>query len=309
MITYFRRDATILLFPHEGCEQTSFGFKYLSSPSQPIRLINIGWDHVRTTSYRWHGQRRGGGFAVFQYTLSGRGMLCDGDKLYTLTKDTGFFTVVPGDHEYYLPDDSDGWEFLYVVVAGRDALNHWTELARAFGPVVSLRDQQEPVRLLSALYADIYHQPQLDKFTISARLYEWLMALHRLAEGRDVVRGSEELPESIRAAVKLIKSGYRQDLSVDELAAAAGLTKYHFCRQFLKKTGLKPTQYLRKVRVEQGAWLLRHTDRTVDSIARETGFEYTNYFIKVFRSFVGATPQEYRLGKGGDPVYFLRIEP
>ncbi|UUZ97561.1 helix-turn-helix transcriptional regulator [Paenibacillus sp. P25] len=89
-----------------------------------------------------------------------------------------------------------------------------------------------------------------------------------------------------------------KDLSVEDMSEAAGLTKYHFCRQFLKKTGLKPNQYLRKIRVEQAAWSLRHTDKTVETVARETGFGYTNYFIKVFRSFVGATPQEYRMGSG-----------
>ncbi|UUZ82944.1 AraC family transcriptional regulator [Paenibacillus sp. P26] len=226
------------------------------------------------------------------------GALRDGDRTYSAPKDTGFFTVVPSDQEYYFPEDSEGWEFLYVLVAGADALNHWTELTRAFGPVLSLRDHQEPVRLLSALYAEICRQPRLDKFTISARLYDWLMSLHRLAEGRDIARGTEEPPESIRAAVRLIKGHYMKDLSVEDMSEAAGLTKYHFCRQFLKKTGLKPNQYLRKIRVEQAAWSLRHTDKTVETVARETGFGYTNYFIKVFRSFVGATPQEYRMGSG-----------
>ncbi|MCZ8514108.1 AraC family transcriptional regulator [Paenibacillus filicis] len=298
-----------MLYPHEAYERTSFGFKYLSAPSQPLRLISIGWEHVNSPSYRWHGLHRGGGFAIFQYTLSGRGMFRDGERTFALPKETGFFTVVPSDQEYYYPEGGEGWEFLYVLVAGTDALNHWTELTRAFGPVLSLQGHQEPVRLLSQLYAEICRQPQLDKYTISARLYEWLMSLHRLAEGRDIVRGTEELPDSMRAAVKLMKGQYMMDLSVDDLAEAAGLTKYHFCRQFLKKTGLKPNQYLRKIRVEQAAWLLRHTDKTVDAVARETGFGYTNYFIKVFRSFVGATPQEYRLGQRGDPVYFLRIEP
>ncbi|WP_373429928.1 AraC family transcriptional regulator [Paenibacillus sp. GD4] len=46
----------------------------------------------------------------------------------------------------------------------------------------------------------------------------------------------------------------------------------------------------------------------MESIAAETGFGYANYFSKVFRSFVGVTPLEYRMGKKVDPVYFLRIE-
>lgn len=308
MITYLRKDATILLYPHESCERTSFGFKYISEAGLPMRLINIGWDRVNRSDYRWHGQKRGGGYAVFQYTLSGRGMFRDGSSLYALPKGTGFLTVIPGDQEYYFPEGGEEWEFLYVVVTGKDALNHCCELMRKMGPVIAFKEHEEPILALSRLYSEIAGNPQLDKYTISTRLYEWMMGLHRLAEGRDIVRAPEELPASIRAAVKLMKSSYREDLSIDQLALAAGLTKFHFCRQFLKKTGLKPNQYLRKVRVERAAWLLRHTEQTVESIAAETGFGYANYFSKVFRSFVGVTPLEYRMGKKVDPVYFLRIE-
>ncbi|TVY10219.1 helix-turn-helix transcriptional regulator [Paenibacillus cremeus] len=298
-----------MLFPHEACERSSFGFKYMSGAGLPVRLINIGWDRVTSEAYRWHGLQRGGGYVVFQYTLNGKGMLRDGEKEYAVPKETGFLTVVPGDQEYYLPEDAGEWEFLYVVVHGVDAINHATEIIRQMGPVLSFREQQEPVKTLSRLYAEVYGNPQLDKFTISARLYEWLMGLHRITEGRDIVRETEELPGPIRAAVKLIKGSYMKDLAIEDLAEAAGLTKFHFCRQFHKKTGLKPSQYLRKIRVEQAAWLLRHTDKTVETVARDCGFVYANYFIKVFRLLVGATPIEYRAGKKVDPVYFLRVEP
>ncbi len=308
MITYYRKDETILLYPHEACERSSIGFKYLSEAGMPIRLINIGWDRVVSPQYRWHGLRRGGGYAIFQYTLNGRGMLRIGETKHALPKETAFLTVVPSDHEYYFSEEASEWEFLYVVVNGSDAIHHCTELIRRLGPVIPLRDRQEPVLAISRLYAELCRNPQLDKYVISARLYEWLMELHRLAEGRDIVRADEELPGPIRAAVRLMKSRYSEDLSVDDMASAAGLTKYHFCRQFQKKTGLRPNQYLRKIRVEQAARLLRHTERTVEAIARETGFGYTNYFIKVFRSFVGVTPNEYRLGKQVDPVSFLRVE-
>jgi AraC-like DNA-binding protein len=297
-----------LLLDHEGCERSSYGFKYLSPAALPLRLINIGWDRVTSKDYRWDGMKRGGGYVVFQYTLSGRGALRQGETVYSLTKDLGFLAVVPGEHEYYLPEDSEEWEFLYVVVNGMDALNHFSDLIQKLGPVISFRDHKESIVALSRLYAEVFRDPQLDKFTIASRLYEVLMGLHRLVEGRDIVRAAEDMPASIRAAIKLMKARYGQDLSIDDMAEAAELTKYHFCRQFLKKTGLKPNQYLRKIRVEQAAWLLRHTGKTIESIARDTGFGYANYFSKVFRSFVGTTPHEYRLGKKVDPVYFLRIE-
>jgi len=299
-----------LLLPHQELERSSFGFRYFSRPGIPMQLMNIGWERVTSPSYRWDGMNRGKGiYAILQITLSGKGAIRFEDATYEVKQETGFLCIVPGRHVYYFPDDADHWEFLYVVVRGNDAVQHWSYIIEKLGPVIDFRTYDKPLQMLSRFYAEIYNNPQMDKYIISSRLYELLMDLHRMADGLEAVR-KEQLPNPIASAVNLMQSRYATDISLDEIVGHVGLSKYkyHFCRYFKKKTGLTPNQYLRKIRVEKAAWLLRHSSKTLDAIAKDTGFDNSNYFIKVFRSFVGVTPTDYRFGKKGSPAQFLRIE-
>ncbi|MCC2686045.1 MAG: AraC family transcriptional regulator [Paenibacillaceae bacterium] len=297
-----------MLYPHHDHKLSSFGFSYFSRPGIPMQLMNIGWERVTTTNYRWEGLNRGKGiYTILQITLSGRGAIRFGDKTHDLTKDTGFLIVVPSDHVYYFPEDAGHWEFLYVVVRGNDAVQHWSYIIDKLGPIVDFRSQPNALLLLSKLYADIYNDPQMDKYLISSRLYDLFMELHRMADGFDQAR-QEQLPDAVSSAINFMQSRYATDLSLDDIVDHTQLSKYHFSRMFKKVTGLSPNRYLRKIRVEKAAWLLRHTAKTLDVIAHETGFDNSNYLIKVFRSFVGVTPNDYRLGKKISPVEFLRIE-
>lgn len=56
------------------------------------------------------------------------------------------------------------------------------------------------------------------------------------------------------------------------------------------------THYLQRLRVEKSKTLLRTTEHKVSDIASCLGFTDSKYFTKVFKSFVGVTPQQYRTG-------------
>jgi transcriptional regulator GlxA family with amidase domain len=61
-------------------------------------------------------------------------------------------------------------------------------------------------------------------------------------------------------------------------------------------TGVTPIHYLRKIRVEEAAGLLRNTGLAVEAISRQTGFDNVSYFGKVFRQYIGVSPTDYRKG-------------
>jgi YesN/AraC family two-component response regulator len=67
-------------------------------------------------------------------------------------------------------------------------------------------------------------------------------------------------------------------------------------------------QYLRKIRIEKASALLSQTSKTVETVARETGFDNSNYFIRVFKLLVGMTPNEYRQSCNAESTHSLRIE-
>lgn len=86
-----------------------------------------------------------------------------------------------------------------------------------------------------------------------------------------------------------------QPMSMDELAKAAGFSKYHFSRIFQSLLHESPAQYVNRIRMEYALFLLAHrTDKNMTDIAFELGFTDSAVFSRAFKNFFGMSPREYR---------------
>jgi len=103
-------------------------------------------------------------------------------------------------------------------------------------------------------------------------------------------------PESISRARAFIDANYTEDLSLDAVAQAAHMSRFHFCKQFKKSTGLNYTDYLGRVRVEKAKQRLVNPHARVSEVAYEVGFQSLTHFNRVFRKLNGESPTEYRTG-------------
>ena len=92
----------------------------------------------------------------------------------------------------------------------------------------------------------------------------------------------------------LADARYAEPLGVDDLAAAAGLSRAHFSREFRRTFGETPHRYLQRRRVERAMFLLRETDRSVTDICLAVGFGSLGTFSRTFREIVGRSPRAYR---------------
>jgi AraC-like DNA-binding protein len=87
---------------------------------------------------------------------------------------------------------------------------------------------------------------------------------------------------------------YAERIGVDELAAAAGLSRAHFSREFSRTFGESPKVYLMTRRLERAAALLRNTDRPVSEICLDVGLVGLGSFTTSFKRHFGKTPTGYR---------------
>jgi len=88
---------------------------------------------------------------------------------------------------------------------------------------------------------------------------------------------------------------YAEPIGVDEMAAAAGLSRAHFSREFSRTFGESPKAYLMTRRLERAAALLRNTDRSVSEICLNVGLVGLGSFTTSFKRHFGKTPTEYRV--------------
>lgn len=83
------------------------------------------------------------------------------------------------------------------------------------------------------------------------------------------------------------------------LAAELGMSDRTFRREFAKRTGHPPHQYLLASRISHARELLAHTDLPIKQIARELGYADVFYFTRQFRHLTGVPPAIYRKSREG----------
>ena len=85
-----------------------------------------------------------------------------------------------------------------------------------------------------------------------------------------------------------------QELTLDEIAAQAGMSTRTLNRRFREQTGTSPLRWLHRTRVRRAQHLLEATDEPVERIAVRTGFGSPTAFREHFKRIVGTSPQAYR---------------
>ena len=109
-----------------------------------------------------------------------------------------------------------------------------------------------------------------------------------------VPTASEDEPEfvgEVRAAIEAHLAD--SDLSVEQLAGDVAVSRSTLYRRLKEQADATPSQFVRRVRVEHGARLLREREGTVSEVAYAVGFESLSYFSRQFREQFGQSPSEY----------------
>jgi AraC-like DNA-binding protein len=92
----------------------------------------------------------------------------------------------------------------------------------------------------------------------------------------------------------LADARYAEEIGVDDMARAAGLSRAHFSREFKRAFGESPHAYLLTRRLERAAALLRTTDRSVSDVCFSVGLHSLGSFTTSFARTYGLSPAAYR---------------
>jgi AraC family transcriptional regulator len=126
---------------------------------------------------------------------------------------------------------------------------------------------------------------------VAVQLLRHVLAPRRLKPRRDGT-----LPQGrLRAVVEYVEDNLDGGLSLEQMAAVARVSVYHFARQFKSATGLPPHQYVILRRVERARQLLQGGgDLSLAEIAVDAGFSDQSQFSRHFKRLVGVTPGQFR---------------
>ena len=97
----------------------------------------------------------------------------------------------------------------------------------------------------------------------------------------------------LQRAVDYIHANLTKEITVEELAAAASLSRFHFSRMFKAVTGQSPHRFIGRLRLELSKTLLMQ-GRSIADVAHDCGFSSELNFVRSFRRVTGVTPGRYR---------------
>ncbi len=103
----------------------------------------------------------------------------------------------------------------------------------------------------------------------------------------------------VERAVKFVLDHFSDDITLDDIARAVGLSKFYFLRRFRTETGITPKAFLLRYRMVRAMEWLIESDRSIGSIASEVGYRESDAFSRAFRNRTGTMPHLYRLTRMG----------
>ncbi|HEY0780284.1 MAG TPA: AraC family transcriptional regulator [Gemmatirosa sp.] len=108
----------------------------------------------------------------------------------------------------------------------------------------------------------------------------------------------------LRRVLDRIAADLARPLPLAALAAEAGLSPFHFAREFARVTGVPPHEYVVRRRVERAVTLLASPEASVAAVAAASGFAHAGHLARQMRRLTGLTPDRFRRGvlPPSDPV-------
>lgn len=101
-------------------------------------------------------------------------------------------------------------------------------------------------------------------------------------------------PPLVLKAREYIEKHKNEELSLADVAKAAGASVFHFCKVFHKVTGLKFTDYVARVRLEDARNRLLNPNLRISEIAYDVGFQSLTQFNRIFKRVFGQSPTDFR---------------
>ncbi|MEM1364405.1 MAG: AraC family transcriptional regulator [Pseudomonadota bacterium] len=210
----------------------------------------------------------------------------------------------PGDAHAFCADKKSGCQIINVMFRNETAEHLAHRYASSLGGLFfdSHAEFPEVHTLAQARFARavaVARQLQTSDRSLAA-IEEFLLFLTSRAAHHSESR-QQTAPTWFREACNAALSPEVFKLGSKGFISSAGRSAEHVSRTCRAVTGLTPTAYINRIRIEHAAQLLRTGEATVDEIIAECGFENSSYFYRLFRRQIGTTPKAHRREYLRDP--------
>lgn len=249
--------------------------------------------------WHWHTELE------FIYIESGTVTFWIGEDQFKLTEGDGIFINTKVLHRLYSPSKAliPNFVFMPSFIAACDSFIYQKYILPVISSSLSFLIFHKEVcwqaRALTVMQQIISAQDSAaSKELITVSLLQNLW--QEIFENADIPYPEEHKDHSSSSQARLqlmmqfIHLNYSQNISLDDIAREAMVSKSTALNLFRKYLHITPVNYLINYRLKQASQLLSKTEKKIHLISSETGFHNVEYFCKIFKKRYNFTPTEYR---------------
>jgi len=93
--------------------------------------------------------------------------------------------------------------------------------------------------------------------------------------------------------IDYINKNYDKNITTLSVSEQFGYNESYFSRRFKELTGISSAKYIRIMRLERAKKLLADTNMPISEVAKQSGFNDTNYFNRCFKEYYGTAPTKF----------------
>ena len=263
------------------------GGAFAAQAGEPYPPVGHPSDHT----FEWETGRALGAFQVvliaqgrgeFESRATGRVELVAGNAL----------VLLPGVWHRYRPDPATGWTEKWIEFGGE--LPARLVKAKVLAPeraVVAVVRPAEMEARLDHVHGVLRSESDGAEAELAAGA---LGVLALLQERAGALAEDRPAAVAVQKAKRLLEAEGAAVPRLPELARSLGVGYSSFRREFRRRTGLSPQQYLLRVRLQRVQRLLGNTDQPIKEIAERLGFSSPYHLSATFSQYFGIAPSEWR---------------
>lgn len=231
---------------------------------------------------------------------SGEGSLVTKDKIYPIKKGTICFIGADVYH-YTMPDNPEKYErtkFFFsddILQKINTLIPENSVMNKIFSGEALIYSQVKDSDMAENLFDEIKVASQdcdLGELMVFSSLIKLMILITK--HSSDTISHPSN---GMSKAIDYINKNIYNDVSIDDICKHIHLSKYHFCREFKKSTGLTVMEYILKTRIIIAKNMLLKEKISVTEISNKCGFSSVSYFSRIFKKETGKTPLKYRMEK------------
>lgn len=233
--------------------------------------------------------------AVIHIIEHGTGTFQYNQQTYTL-KSGDLFLLREGMEVSYTASNEDPWTYYWVGFSGNQALSYLNRSSLIDDPVKFDQATQSISREIIEIceIAKRMNIKQSDDILMNKHLFELLYELQK-SYPKPFSYYENEIDSSMQGVLQYINTNFNdQDISVQEIAKSANISRSYLYKIFHKHFKTAPTEYLRRLRMYKASHELIHSNETISIIAMNVGYKDPLVFTRAFKKHFDLTPSQYR---------------